>query len=350
MIRFVYPGLLYLLLLIPAIVGLWFWARWSGRRNLRKFGHPGVLRHLMPDASKYMSGVKLAVEMAAIAFMVLALARPVATNVTGEATEEQTTSQGIELMVCLDVSNSMMASSTSNPAGQARLAKAKNILEKIIDKMSNDRIGLIVFAGDAYTQLPITSDYISAKIFLSSINTGMVSTQGTAIGTAIDMAASSFTPDSNMPRAIVLITDAENFEDDAVGAAKAAAKDGIRVDVVGVGSAEGAPIPLNQNRTEFMTDADGKEVITALNEQLGEEIAKAGDGIYLSGNSPSVVSDLDENLDQLGTAEFKRVRHSPAAEQFNILAWIALILVIIDIFILNRKIKWLTRYTFFSKK
>lgn len=349
MISFVYPTLLYLLLLIPAIVGLWFWARWSGKRNLRKFGNIAILSHLMPDASKYMGGVKLAVEMVALAAMIIALARPIANNTGAEGASETVTSRGIELMVCLDVSNSMLASSTNNPSGQSRLNKAKNILEKIIDKMSNDKIGLIVFAGDAYTQLPITSDYISAKMFLSSINTGIVPTQGTAIGTAIDMAASSFTPDSDMPKAIVVITDAENFEDDAVGAAKSAEKSGIRVDVVGVGTTEGAPIPLNSSHTEFMRDENGQEVITALNETMGEEIAKAGGGIYLNANNPSVVTDLDDNLNNLGDAEFTRKHHSPAAEQFNILAWIALVFVVIDLFILNRKIKWLTRYNFFSK-
>lgn len=348
MITFVYPGLLYLLLIIPAIVGLWFWARWASRRRLRRFGKANVLRHLMPDASRYMGGVKLTVEMLAVAALVILLARPIATNVSGSATEK-TTARGIELMVCLDVSNSMMASSTNSPGGQSRLARAKNILEKIIDKMSNDKIGLIVFAGDAYTQLPITSDYISAKMFLSGIDTGMVPLQGTAIGAAIDMAANSFTPDTKMPRAIVVITDAENFEDDAVAAARQCAKDGIRVDVVGVGTPEGAPIPLNASRTEFMKDFEGNEVVTALNPALGQEIAKAGDGIYISGNDPSVVTDLDDNLNELGEAEFTRLRRSPAAEQFNILAWIALGLIVVDIFILRRKIGWLARYTFFTK-
>ena len=349
MVTFLYPALLYLLLLIPAVVGLWLWARWAGRRKLRAFGRPAVLSRLMPDASRYMGGVKLTVAMLVIAALVICLARPVAKSVTGEATEKATSS-GIELMVCLDVSNSMMASSTGSPNAQSRLARAKNILEKIIDKMSNDKIGLIVFAGEAYTQLPITSDYISAKVFLSGISTGMVPTQGTAIGAAIDLAANSFTPDGKLPRAIVVITDAENFEDDAVAAARSCAKDGIRVDVIGVGTPEGAPIPMPGSSTEFMRDADGQEVITVLNPALGEEIAKAGGGIYLSGNSSSVVTDLDENLDEMGKAEFTRVHHTPAAEQFNILAWIALVLMVIDIFILTRKIKWLSRYTFFSKK
>lgn len=349
MITFLNPGLLYLLLLIPAIVGIWLWARWSGNRNLRKFGKPHVLAHLMPDASRYMGGVKLTVQMLALAALVICLARPVAKDNSGAATEKAK-SAGIELMVCLDVSNSMLASSTNSPGGQSRLDRAKNILEKIIDKMSNDKIGLIVFAGDSYTQLPITSDYISAKVFLSAITTGMVPTQGTAIGAALEMAESSFTPDTKMPKAIVLITDAENFEDDAVSAARACSRNGIRVDVVGVGTPEGAPIPINASRTEFMRDAEGKEVVTALNPKLGEEIAQAGKGIYLSGNSNGVVKDLSNNLDELGKAEFTRVHHTAAAEQFNIFAWIALILVVVDIFVLNRKIKWLTRYNFFSKK
>lgn len=351
MISFEHPSLLYLLLLIPAITGLWFLTRWARVRKLRKFGNPDVLANLMPDASKYMPGVKLAVEMVAIAAIVIALARPVA-NIgdTSAAAEEAVKSRGIEIMVCFDVSNSMRASSTDNPNGISRLDKAKHILEKLIDKMGNDKIGLIVFAGDAYTQLPITSDYVSAKMFLESISTGMVPTQGTAIGAAIEMAAASFSPDDKFPKAIVVITDGENFEDNAADAAKSAARNGIRVDVIGVGTTEGAPIPVNSSRTEFMRDNDGKEVITALNEEMAQEIAQAGDGIYISGNNPNAVGQLDDNLSELGEAEFTRITRSPAAEQFNLLAWIALILVIVDMFTLNRKISWLRRFTFFTKK
>lgn len=315
---------------------------------MKKFGRYNVLQTLMPENSRYMGGVKIAVESFAIAALVIMLARPIATNVQADTTDTLT-SKGIELMVCLDVSNSMLASSTSSANGQSRLAKAKNILEKIIDKMSNDRIGLIVFAGDAYMQLPITSDYVSAKMFLSGINTDMVSLQGTAIGAALNMAENAFSPESKLPKAIVLITDVENFEDDAVAAAKQCAKNGIRVDVIGVGTPEGSTIPVNATKTEFMRDNEGNEVITALNPALGEEIARAGDGIYLSGNSTSVVAELQENLDDLGKSEFIRKIHSPAAEQFNVFAWLALCIIIIDIFILNRKISWLSGYNFFTK-
>ncbi len=350
MISFEHPSLLYLLLIIPAIVGLWFLSRWARVRKLKKFGNPDILATLMPDASKYMPGVKLAVEMVAIAAIVIALARPVA-NISdpSSAAEEAVKSRGIEIMVCLDVSNSMLASSTDNPDGLSRLDKGKHILEKLIDKMGNDKVGLIVFAGDAYTQLPITSDYVSAKMFLESISTGMVPTQGTAIGAAIEMAASSFTPEDKFPKAIVVITDGENFEDNASDAARSAARNGIRVDVIGVGTTQGAPIPVNTSHTKYMHDADGKEIITALNEDMAKDIAKAGDGIYLSGNNPNVVNQLDENLSELGEAEFTRITRSPAAEQFNLFAWIALILVIIDMFTLNRKISWLRRFTFFTK-
>ena len=195
-------------------------------------------------------------------------------------------------MICLDVSNSMLASSTDDEAGVSRLQRAKFILEKMIDKMQNDKVGLIVFAGDAYTQLPITSDYISAKMFLNNISTGMVPTQGTAIGAAIDMAMNSFTPDDKMGKAIIVITDGENFEDNAVDEAKRAANAGIQVDVVGLGSGRGVRIPVGRN-SYMINPMTGEEVLTKLDESTAMEIAKAGKGIYVNGATSSAVSDID---------------------------------------------------------
>lgn len=350
MISFAYPELLYLLLLIPASAGLFWLARISRTRKLRRYGRPEVFGPLMPEASRYMPWVKLTVALVALAFLVLVLARPRATSSLEETARETESSRGIEVVICLDVSNSMLASSTDDPGGIPRLDRAKHILEQLLRTMRDDRVGLIVFAGDAYTQLPITSDYISAKMFINSVNTSMVPTQGTAIGTAIDMALNAFTPDDKTGRAIVVITDGENFEDDAVDAAKRAASADVVVDVIGLGTAAGAPIILDRAKKVYMQDADGQQVITALNEAEAEKIAKAAGGIYVSGNSPSAVDDVDSHLDQLAKSDFIRTTFSPQSEQFPVFAWLALILLIADALTVTRKISWLKKFNFFTNR
>ena len=241
MINFANPQLLYLLLIVPVIAGLYFLGRSARRRKLKKFGKLNIIQNLMPDASRYMPGVKIIIELLAVVFIIIAIARPYATNSDFGAKEEET-SAGIEVMICFDLSNSMLASSTDDPKGISRLQRAKVILEKLLDKLGNDKVGLIVFAGDAYTQLPITSDFISAKMFINNLNTDAVPTQGTAIGAALNMAINSFTPDSDFQKAIILITDAENFEDNAMEEANRAADAGIQVDVIGLGTGKGIQI------------------------------------------------------------------------------------------------------------
>lgn len=350
MISFAYPELLYLLLIIPVAVGLFWLARVSRIRRLQRFGRPEVLDSLMPDASRYMPWVKLAVSMLALAFLIIVLARPRATASLEESARETETSRGIEVMICLDVSNSMLASSTDDPQGIPRLDRAKHLLEQLVKSMRDDRVGLIVFAGDAYTQLPITSDYISAKMFINSVSTTMVPTQGTAIGAAIDMALNAFTPDEKCGRAIIVITDGENFEDDAVDAAKRAADAGVIVDVVGLGTAGGAPIIIDRYKGVYMQDDEGKQVITALNEGEAQKIAKAGKGIYVQGSSLSAVGDVDRHLNTLAKKDFMRTTFSPQSEQFPVFAWIALILLIIDALTVTRKISWLRKISFFTNK
>ena len=349
MLSFAYPKLLYLLLTIAVIAAIYFQSRVSRRKRLRRFGQIKVVRAMMPDASRYMGWIKLTVECLALAFIIIALARPYTTSADASAKEEETVSRGIEVMICVDVSNSMLASSTDDPRGVSRLQRAKFILEKLIDKMNDDKVGLIVFAGDAYTQLPITSDYISAKMFLNGINTDMVPTQGTAIGAAIDMAINSFTPDSEFRKAIIVITDGENFEDNAVEEARRAASAGIQVDVIGIGGGKGSPIPMNGG--EYLKDQQGKVVMTALNESKAKEIAQAGDGIYLSGGSSSVVGDLDSHLDKLGKTEFKRRMASSAAnELFPIAAILAILMLVVDGMLPYCKISWLRDINFFTKQ
>lgn len=344
MVSFAYPYLLYLLLAILVFVGFFLLARVARRRNLIKFGHLSTLNHLMPDASKYVPAVKIAIQMIVVAALVIVLARPRA-----GAKEEVSNVRGIEVMVALDVSNSMLASSTDDPNGISRLQRAKHVLEKLIDKIDNDKVGLIVFAGEAYTQLPITSDFVSAKVYLNSISTEMVPTQGTAIGSAISMAIHSFSPNDDIQKAIVVITDGENQVGDAVAVAKEAEKQGIQVDVIGLGSGKGAPIPLNSQKNTFLKDNEGHVVTTYLNEQMAQEIADAGKGIYVNGAASSAVNEISDQLDTLAKSDLEKVVYSSSAEQFPVFAWIALFLLIVDFFILDRKIGWLRRFNFFTK-
>ena len=348
MISFAHPSLLYLLLLLPAVALLFVWSRVSRKRKLQRFGNPAVLEQLMPEVSRYMPWVKLSVTLVILALLVVLLARPRALTGIDNDSPAAETSRGIEVMVCLDVSNSMLASSTDDERGVSRLQRAKFILEKLIDKMSNAKIGLIVFAGDAFTQLPISSDYISAKMFVNSISTDMVPTQGTAIGSALEMAMNSFTPNDDIGKAIVLITDAENFEDNAEEAAKRAAGADIQVDVIGLGTSKGARIPIGGGRY-MINPMTGEEVVTRHDEETGAQIARAGHGIYVNGASSSAINAIDTKMDELKQAEFERKSFSPQSEQFPVVAWLALIMLVADVFVVTRKISWLKQYKFFTK-
>lgn len=342
--NFAHPHILYLLLLVPVLFGLFLWARSRRRTLLRRFGRPEVLASLMPDASPYTPWIKISLETLAVAMLIIALARPR----YGER-EQQETTEGIEVMIALDVSRSMNASSTDDPNGISRLNRAKYLLGKMVDALDNDRVGLIVFAGESYTQLPITTDFVSAKMYINDISTDMVSTQGTAIGTAIGKAMNSFSPDDDINRAIIVITDGENHEGDAIDMARQARDAGIQVDVIGIGSLKGSPIPVNAGRGEYLKDYNGQPVTTALNETMAREIAEAGGGIYISGSSSGAVSELTDQLDELQTTELRNVRYKQSAEQFPLFVFIALVLLLVDIFVVDRKIGWLKKYTFFSK-
>jgi batB protein len=307
---------------------------------MAKYGNPQILQSLAPDVSKYKPGTKFFLQQLALIIMIFIIARP-----QMGAKIETVKKQGVEIIIALDVSNSMLA----RDIAPSRLDKAKQMLSKLIDQLDNDKVGLIVFAGDAYTQLPITSDFVSAKMFLSTISPDMVPTQGTAIGRAIALAMNSFTPDQSADKAIIVITDAENHEDDAVQMAKEAAQKGIMVDVIGIGSEQGAPIPIGGNDTNLRKDNQGNVVITKLNAQLGRDIAKAGDGIYISAdNTGSALRALTAEVKKMKKSDIESKVYSEYDEQFQGLAWIVLLLLLLDIFILDRKNKLMKKVNFFS--
>lgn len=241
--------------------------------------------------------------------------------------------QGVEVMIALDISNSMLAQDVQ----PSRLEKAKRLVAQLVDKMENDKVGMIVFAGDAFTQLPITSDYISAKMFLESINPSLISKQGTAIGAAINLATRSFTPQEGVGRAVIVITDGENHEGGAVEAAKAAAEKGIQVSVLGVGMPDGAPIPV-EGTNDFRRDRDGNVVVTRLNEQMCQEIAQAGDGIYVRvDNSNAAQKVIAQEINKMAKADVETQVYTEFNEQFQAVAWIILLLLLAEMLILERK-------------
>ena len=328
MFRFEEPTYLYLLLLLPFLAAFYLYSNYRRRKAIRKFGDPVLMAQLMPDVSKYRPDVKFWLVFAAIGLFAVLLARP-----QFGSKLETVKRQGVEVMIALDISNSMLAQDVQ----PSRLEKAKRLVAQLVDKMENDKVGMIVFAGDAFTQLPITSDYISAKMFLESINPSLISKQGTAIGAAINLATRSFTPQEGVGRAVIVITDGENHEGGAVEAAKAAAEKGIQVSVLGVGMPDGAPIRV-EGTNYFRRYRYGNLVVTRLNEQMCQEIAQAGDGIYVRvDNSNAAQKVIAQEINKMAKADVETQVYTEFNEQFQAVAWIILLLLLAEMLILERK-------------
>ena len=341
MFRFEDPQYLYLLLLIPLLALIYFAGYRRRRKRLRQFGDPQLLKQLMPDVSRWRPGVKFWLLQAALALLIIMLARP---QMGTKISHEKRT--GIETIIAMDISNSMRAEDVA----PSRLDRSKMIVENLVDKFSNDKIGLIVFAGDAFVQLPITSDYVSAKMFLSNIDPSMMTTQGTDIARAIDMATHSFTQDQEVGRAIIIITDGEDHEGGALEAAKAARAAGMRVYVLGVGSTQGAPIPI-PGTGDYMLDNTGNTVMSALNEPMCREVAQAGGGTFIHVENNSRAQDLlDAELDKLSKKEIDSTVYSDFDEQFRAFGILALLLLILEVCILESKNPLLKRVSLFGNK
>lgn len=328
MFRFEEPTYLYLLLPVAVLIGLHYATNYYRRKRLLRYGDLELLKAMMPDVSAFRREVKAWLVLIALALLIFTLARPqFGTKID---TRQR---QGIEAIIAMDISNSMMA----EDVGPNRLEKSKMLVSSIVDKMSDDKIGLIVYAGEAYTQLPITSDYVSAKMFLETISPALITTQGTDIKQAIDLAMKSFTPNQEVSKAIFVITDGEDNEGGAVEMAKAAAENGIKVYVLGVGSPQGAPIPM-PGSSQYITDNSGNVVVSKLNEPMCREIAAAGQGAYIYvDNSSSAQKKLSEYVDKLAKKDMESVVYSEYDEQFQAVALLALFMLILDILIIERK-------------
>ncbi|MBR1388543.1 MAG: VWA domain-containing protein [Prevotella sp.] len=341
MFRFEDPIYLWLLVLIPLLALVRFISFRNQKKRLRKFGDPKLLKSLMPDVSRFRPSVKFWILLGALALLVVMLARP---QMGTKISQEKRT--GIETIIAMDISNSMRAEDIV----PSRLDRSKMMVENLVDHFTNDKIGLIVFAGDAFVQLPITSDYVSAKMFLGSIDPSMIATQGTDIATAISMATNSFTQEEGIGKAIIVITDGEDHEGGALEAAEAARKKGMNVFVLGVGSTNGAPIPI-PGTGDYMKDNTGNTVMSALNEDMCKQIAAAGGGVYIHvENNSAAQQQLDNELDKLSKKETSTTIYSDFDEQFQAFGILALLLLIIEVCILDRRNPLLKRLSLFGSR
>ncbi len=341
MFRFEDPIYLYGLVVVVILAIIRLMTYRNQRKRLKKFGDPRLLKELMPNVSRFRPAVKFWLLEAALALLIVVLARP---QMGTRISHEKRT--GIETIIAMDISNSMRAQDVE----PSRLDRAKMMIENLVDNFTNDKIGLIVFAGDAFVQLPITSDYVSAKMFLGNIDPSMMQNQGTDIAAAIEMATHSFTQQENIGKAIIVITDGEDHEGGALEAAKAAREKGMRVYVLGVGSTKGAPVPV-PGTGDYMRDNSGNTVMTALNEQMCQEVAQAGGGAYIHvENNSSAQRQLDEELDKLEKNETESTIYSDYDEQFQAVALIVLLLLIIEVVLLERQNPLLQNVSLFKRK
>jgi Ca-activated chloride channel homolog len=343
MFRLAHPQFLYLLLVIPLLVLLFVYARERKKKALSVFGDFNLVKRLMPEYSGTRQVMKFITWSTAWLFLVIGLADPQ----TGSKLEK-IQRKGVDMVFALDVSNSMLAQDiTPN-----RLERAKQSIVHLLGKLDNDRVGLVIFAGKAYVQMPLTTDYSATRLFLSNINPGMVPVQGTAIGDAIETSVSSF-GNTKQSKAIIVISDGENFEDNAIEAARAAAGKGIRVYTIGIGLPEGAPIPVYSGNTQigYKKDASGTTVITRLNEPMLQDIAKAGNGIFVrANNSQSGVQEVFDQINKLEKAEYNEAYFSDYEDGFQFFILAALILVFAEVLIADRKGRLAGKIKLFSNK
>lgn len=340
MLKFEDPTYFWLLWIIPLMAVIRIVTIWQRRKLLHKIGDAALLKQLMPDVSKARREWKFALLMAAIALIVVMLARPqMGSKVSNDKRN------GIETIIAIDISNSMLA----RDVVPSRLDKSKMLVENLVDNFTNDKIGLVVFAGDAFVQLPITSDYVSAKMFLQNIDPSLITTQGTDVARAITLASNSFTQQQGVGRAIILITDGEDHEGGAEEAAKQARKKGINVFILGIGSTKGAPISVGNG--EYLKDQSGNVVMTALNEQMCRSVAQAGSGTYIHvDNTSDAQEKLNSELSKLQKGETQSVVYSEYAEQFQAFAILVLILLIVEACLLEAKNPLFKNVKFFKKQ
>ncbi len=341
--KFANPDLLYLLLLIPLLVILHYINKYNGKRKIRKAGNTKLINGLIPENSYIRKGIKFYLILFAFTLGVVMIARPQ----FGSKIEEMKR-EGVEIIIALDVSNSMLAEDIQ----PNRLERAKQSISRLVDRLENDKIGLIVFAGDAYTQIPVTTDYVSAKLFLSSINPGIVPKQGTDISSAISLGISSFSPAMDESKALIIITDGESHEEGAEKSAKQAAEKGIVIHTIGIGSPAGVPIPISRSGSkEYLKDHEGNTVISKLEEEGLKKIAFASGGKYVRATNTSLgLNTIFEEIGKMKQQEIEGAVFSEYDDQFQILAAVILFLLILEFIIMERKNRKLSNIDLFEFK
>lgn len=338
MFRFASPLYLYLLLLIPVLTAIYMLVQFRMKRQVKKFGDPELMRQLMPDVSPLRRHVKFVLMMLALGLLAVVLARPQ----YGTRNEEVKRS-GIEVAIAVDVSNSMLCRDVS----PSRLEKSKMIVSKLVEQFDEDKVGLVAFAGSAITLLPLTSDYVSAKMFLDQLNPATVAMQGTNVAEAITRATAGFSKKTNVGRALILITDAEDNEAGAIEAAKQARKEGIQIFVLSVGTVQGGPIPMTDGT--FKKDLAGNVVTTKLNEQIGKGIAQAGGGMYVHVDQTDMAQSLlEKEIEKMQKEDISQSMYSEYDEQFVAVSLLLFIVLVVEFCIMERQNHVFSKFKLFK--
>jgi Ca-activated chloride channel family protein len=341
--RFAHPDFLYLLLLLPALVLLFIINEIRKKNALKRLGDTNLVNGLIPEMSGIRPVIKFILQLIAVLSGIIMLARP-----QFGSKIEDVKKQGVEVIIALDVSNSMLAEDIQPD----RLTRAKQAISRLVDDLDNDKIGLIVFAGDAYIQIPITTDYISAKMFLSAINPNTVPKQGTAIGAAINLGVKSFSPGEGKSKAMIIITDGENHEDDPLKEAEDASKAGIVIHTIGIGSANGVPIPIiNNGKKDYLKDVDGNIVVTKLDEDILKKIALSTNGNYVRANNSNIgLDEIYAQIKKMKKQDLESTMYTEYNDQFQIFSAIAVFFMIIDFIIMDRRNRKLANIRLFKYK
>jgi Ca-activated chloride channel family protein len=313
------------------------------QRSFKRLGDITMISKLIPEASRIRPAIKFGLQLIAFSFGIIILSRPQFGSKLEEVKKE-----GVEVIIALDVSNSMLAEDIQPD----RLTRAKQAISRLVDNLDNDKIGLIVFAGDAYTQIPVTTDYVSAKMFLSTISPNMVPKQGTAIGAAIVLGLRSFTPGEGKSKAMIIITDGENHEDNPVSSAEEASKAGIVIHTIGIGSTEGVPVPvLVNNKKEYLKDVEGNTVITKLDEEILKKIAVSTDGNYVRASNSNIgLDEIYNEIKSMKKQELESTVYTEYNDQFQIFAALALFILLVEFIIMDRKNRRLANIRLFKFK
>jgi len=335
LLRLENSSFLYALILIPVLTLIYILWRISIRRKLEKVGDPSMIGSMMPESSSLKHGLKFGLLMFGLALLILGAANPQIGTKLVEYKRE-----GVDVVIAIDISNSMM----SEDIKPDRLSRAKFMVSRLIDKLQEDRIGVVIFAGDAFLQLPLTADYSAAKLMLSTIETDLIPGQGTAIGKAINIATDALPQDDKKHKVVIVVTDGENHEDDAIGAASEAAKRGIVVHTIGMGTLKGGPIPLKNSygTQDFLRDESGQIIMTKLDASMLQQIASAGGGTFSrAADSDPELMTLLESLSKMEKKEYGARLYTDYEDRFQIFLLVGLLIIIGEIIISERKNKYL---------